>query len=150
MMVPTKASPPNSLESRANPVPASSTSRGFSSSSARTAMHEVLPPYRTNSGPGAGVEPRTPQTSNRTYRTLPTLFFTVSRRQLGERLLVDLVAGSHRHLHSRQCPQRERALPAFEDGALAENGAGAELVDLLAVELGRQHTVEEQEDVVAF
>src|SRR5712691_8801010 len=29
-------------------------------------MQDALPPYRTNSGPGDGVEPRTPQTNNRT------------------------------------------------------------------------------------
>jgi hypothetical protein len=41
------------------PVPASSTINH--PDSVRTSMHGVLPPYRTVSAPGAGIEPRVPQ-----------------------------------------------------------------------------------------
>ena len=47
--------------------PASSTRVGASASWAR-ATHEVLPPYRTNEGPGVGREPRTPSRWARTPR----------------------------------------------------------------------------------
>src|SRR5438045_5254274 len=40
------------------PVPQSSTRRP---PPARSETHEVFPPYRTVDGPGAGIDPRTPQ-----------------------------------------------------------------------------------------
>src|SRR5207302_8470336 len=81
--------------------------------------------------------------------SLLLLFLAMAGRHLGQRRLVDLVAGGHRHLHRRQGPKGDRALPAFEDGPLADDGAGAQLVDLLAVELGSQDSVEQQEQLVA-
>src|SRR5207248_1248288 len=101
-------------------------------------------------GPGAGVDPRTPQIHNLTYGNLPTVFFPVTGCDLGQRLAVDLVTGRHRHLDRREGPQGDRALAALEDGPLADDGAGTELVDLLAVELGGQHAVEEQEELFAL
>src|SRR6266511_2266146 len=46
------------------PVPASSTRKPPSSSS-ETSTQDVSPPYSTVSGPGAGTEPRQPQTVTR-------------------------------------------------------------------------------------
>src|SRR5688572_7884566 len=45
------------------PVPQSSTSSV--PPSVRTSTHEVLPPYRTVSGPGVGIDPRVPQNLTR-------------------------------------------------------------------------------------
>jgi hypothetical protein len=39
---------------------------GAAAPSWATATQEVWPPYRTNSAPGAGVDPRTPQNVSRT------------------------------------------------------------------------------------
>src|SRR3989441_9346773 len=41
--------------------------------------HEVLPPYRTKSGPGAGVDPRTPQRSEEHTSELQSLAYLVCR-----------------------------------------------------------------------
>ena len=49
-----------------SPVPASRMSVGGAAGSWATATHEVWPPYRTKSAPGAGVDPRTPQKCSRT------------------------------------------------------------------------------------
>src|SRR5215210_2556059 len=58
------AAPPSATPSARIPVPESRITR--LPSSGRTSMHEVLPPYRTVSGPGVASEPREPQNLART------------------------------------------------------------------------------------
>src|SRR5919106_4158434 len=53
------------------PVPESRTTR--LSSWGRTSMHDVFPPYRTVSGPGAASDPREPQNLARTSGLLGSL-----------------------------------------------------------------------------
>src|SRR5665213_3788432 len=65
MMVPWNGAPSSRCVTRRNPVPASITKLG-SSPSCASATDDVWPPYRTKSGPGAGVEPRTPHKKART------------------------------------------------------------------------------------
>ena len=64
-MVPRKGSPSSSGGTLVMPVPASRISRG-AVPLALTATEEVWPPYRSNSEPEAGDDPRTPQRVNRT------------------------------------------------------------------------------------
>src|ERR1700694_6244499 len=64
-MEPRNGRPSSKGVSRCRPVPASST-RVADGRSWATPWQGVLPPYRTKSGPGDGVEPRTPKTNKRT------------------------------------------------------------------------------------
>src|SRR5665213_325735 len=72
MMVPWNGAPSSRFVTRRNPVPASITRLGRSPSCA-SATDDVWPPYRTKSGPGAGVEPRTPHRKARTLVLHPGL-----------------------------------------------------------------------------
>jgi hypothetical protein len=69
-MLPWNGAPSSRFVTRRNPVPASITKLGNSPSCA-SATDDVWPPYRTKSGPGAGVEPRTPHKKARTLVRQP-------------------------------------------------------------------------------
>jgi len=67
----------------------------------------------------------------------------VTFAQLAEGVLVDVLAGRHRHLARRDGHQRRRPLSPFEYGPFAEHGAGAQLGEALAVDIHAEDTVEQ-------
>ena len=105
------------------PVPASRIRLGSSPSRA-TATQDVCPPYRTNSGPGDGVEPLEPQIYRRTRGSLPILSAVASRKLL-KGLAVDPVAARHGDLVLAEAPPHQPPLWGDRDALLG--GAGQAL-----------------------
>ena len=70
-------------------------------------------------------------------------------REREERGPVDLIGSSDRDPARGLRFEGRGADATFEHGALAEDRAGADLGDRLAVDEHREHTVEEEEEVVA-
>ena len=102
------------------------------SPSRASATHDVLPPWRAKSCPGAGVEPRTPRTCTLTRalgssRRCPSLT-SASLSRSSSTLRASAT------LHGRDRDEGGRPPPTLEHGPLADEGAGAELGDLLAVD----------------
>src|SRR5207244_2845455 len=69
--------------------------------------------------------------------------------QLLERRAVAAVAGDHGHARGGRRTQRRLPRAAFEERPLADEGARPDLRDLLAVDLDREDTVQEQVELVA-
>src|SRR2546421_2742705 len=78
------------------------------------------------------------------------LFSPVRGRKLRQGGLVDRVARHHGDANRCRCPNRCGALAALEQRTLAQQRAGADLGDLVAVDLDVDDTVEEQEELVAL
>src|SRR5256885_10784077 len=70
--------------------------------------------------------------------------------ELRECRLVDRVRGHDGHANRGLCPDGRRSLAAFEQRALAEQGAGADLGYWIAVDLDVDDAVEEEEELSAF
>src|SRR2546423_7108351 len=70
--------------------------------------------------------------------------------ELRECRLVDRVRRHDGHANRGLCPDGRRSLAAFEQRALAEQGAGADLGHRIAVDLDVDDAVEEQEELSAF
>src|SRR6478672_8585237 len=78
------------------------------------------------------------------------LFSTMRGRKLRQGGLIDGIARHHGDPNWRRCPDRCRALAALQQRAFAEQRAWADLGNLVAVDLDVDHTVEEQEELVAL
>jgi len=76
-------------------------------------------------------------------------FLLAALGQVLEPAAVDVVAGDDCDPARRHRPQRRRPPPALEQRHLAEDGAGPHLGDRLAVPLDGEHTVEQQEQLLA-
>src|SRR5262249_23309936 len=77
------------------------------------------------------------------------LLAPVAQAELFERGAVELIAAHHGDPALRRRPQCRRALPAFQNRAFAEDRAGAELRQRLAIDLDREHAVEHEEHLAA-
>src|SRR6266566_321572 len=78
------------------------------------------------------------------------LFSPVRGRKLRQGGLVDRIARHHGDANRCRCPDRCRPLAALEQRTLAQQRAGADLGDLVAVDLDVDDTVEEQEELVSL
>ena len=141
-IVPSNGSPSSRPVTARRPVPASSTSVGRRSSPRQTATHEVLPPTSAKSRPGAGRRAANAAEDELALGAL--LLAAMPRRQRVQSLDVDALDRRRRDLALGHGAQRGGAAAALQHGALAEHGAGPDLGQRLAVDLDRQHAVEQQ------
>src|SRR5262245_12734513 len=114
-----------------------------------SATHEVLPPYLTNSGPGAGVEPRTPHSCKRMKSSLPDPLTAVAAGQFLKRLALKLRGRDGRYPARGQRGQGRGPHAALQVGALAKHGTRPVLRQPFAIPLNPDHAVEQEVDLIA-